>query len=151
MLQRHFYTAGLAVYITLSLVNSGVELHDSRVDEFTRSGSDLRVVFRPAYVQRSDGVPGSDARWGYLQPVQFTFSGATCSEAGECWGLISEGEVSAGAVNYSNLVPLPLVASGAIAAQLAFASGGVLEVSADGFTSEALGDPNPSFRERYDG
>jgi hypothetical protein len=132
-------------------MNSGVELHDSRVDEITRSDSNLRVVFRPAYVHRSEGVPGSDAGWGYLQPVQFTFRGATCSEMGECRGAVSDGEVSAGAERYSNLVPLPMETSGEVNARLEFVSGGVLMVSAEGFSSEALGEPDPNFRERYEG
>jgi hypothetical protein len=132
-------------------MNSGVELHDSRVDDISRSGSDLRVVFRPAYVHQSDGAPGTDPGWGYLQPVQFIFRDATCSEMGECRGSVSDGEVSAGAARYSNLVPLPLAASGEVTARLEFSSGGVLSVFAEGFLSEALGEPDPNFRERYEG
>jgi hypothetical protein len=132
-------------------MNVGVELHDSQVAEITRSGQDLRVVLRPAYVHPSNGVPGTDAGWGYLQPVQFTFRAATCSEMGECRGSVCDGEVAAGVVRYLNLVPLPMATSGEITARLEFASGGVLTVSAEGFSSEALGEPDPNFRERYEG
>lgn len=132
-------------------MNTGVEMHDSRVDDITRSGSDLRVVFRPAYVHESDGVPGTDAGWGYLQPVQFTFHGATCSEMGECRGSVSGGEVTAGAMRYANLVHLPVATSCEITARLEFASGGVLAVSANGFSSEVLGERDPKFCERYEG
>jgi hypothetical protein len=132
-------------------MNNGVELHDSQVTEIKRSGADLHVVFRPAYVHRSDGVPGSDSGWGYLQPVEFTFRGATYAETGECAGSVSDGEVSARDRRYSNLVPLPLTVSGAIAARLVFVSGGVLTVTAEGFSSETVGEVDPNFRERYEG
>jgi hypothetical protein len=132
-------------------MNSGVELHDSRVAEIQRSGEDLRVVFRPAYVHRSDGIPGRDSGWGYLQPVEFTFRGATYAEMGECTGSVAHGEVLAGDLTHSNLVPLPVAYSGETTARLEFASGGVLTVTAEGFSSEAIGEVDPNFRERYEG
>ena len=132
-------------------MNSSVELHDSRVAEIARSGSDLHIVFRPAYVHRADGVAGSDPGRGYLQPVEFVFRGATCSEIGECRGPVLDGEVSANGVQYLNLVPLSAAIAGDITARLEFSSGGALTVSASSFSCEPIGEVDPSFRERYDG
>lgn len=132
-------------------MNSGVELHDSRVGEIRRTGADLQIVFRPAYVHRSDGIPGRDSGWGYLQSVEFTFRDATHAEMGECTGSVADGEVSAGDLRYSNLVPLPAAFAGDISARLEFASGGVLTVTAQGFSSAPLGEVDPNFRERYEG
>jgi hypothetical protein len=131
-------------------MNSGVELHDSRVTEVTRAGRDLRIVFRPAYVHRSDGIPGSDAGWGFLQPVAFTFQDATYSGVGDCLGDVSDGTVSTGDAEYSNLVPMSLNVVG-VTARIEFVSGGVLTVSAAGFSCAAIGEPDPNFRERYEG
>lgn len=142
---------GHGVYITLSLMNTGVELHESRVADIVRDGSDLRVVFRPAYVHRSDGVPGTDAGWGFLQPVEFKFQDATYSAMGECLGVVSDGAVVAGDVQYSNLVPMPLTVTGAISARVEFSSGGILTVSAASFSCGALREPDPDFKERYEG
>ena len=132
-------------------MNTGVELHDSRVADVVREGSELRVVFRPAYVHHSDGVPGSDAGWGFLQPVEFKFRDATYSAMGECMGPVSDGTVFAGDIEYSNLVPMPLMSTGATTARIEFASGGILTVSASGFSCSALGEPDPNFKERYEG
>jgi hypothetical protein len=132
-------------------MNSGVELHDLEVTDVTCVGADVRVVFRPAYVHRSDGTPGSDAGWGYLEPVEFIFRGGSCTEIGDCRGPVADGAVSADDRTYSNLVPLPLEVTGAITAHFEFASGGVLTVSAMRFSCSAIGEPDPNFRERYEG
>lgn len=132
-------------------MNTAVELHDSRVADVTHAGEELRVIFRPAYVHRSDGIPGSDAGWGFLQPVEFRFRDATFAEVGDCRGDVSEGVVSAGDAEYSNLVPLPLAVHGTTTARLNFASGGVLTVSAGGFSCGAIGEADPTFKERYEG
>ncbi len=132
-------------------MNAGLELHDSDVAQVTLVGRTLRVVFRPGYVHRSEGVPGSDSGWGYLQPVEFTFGGASLFEEGECLGTVASGTVRSADLEYANLVPMPLALSGSVSAELEFTSGGVLKVSAEAFTCSAIGEPDPDFRERYEG
>jgi hypothetical protein len=132
-------------------MNTGVELHDSRVAELISEARELRVVFRPAYVHESDGLPGTDSGWGYLQPVEFIFSDATFSEDGECRGTVSDGTIRAANVEYANLVPFPLTTSGSISAEFEFTSGGVLKVSARAFACGAIGERDSNFRERYEG
>lgn len=131
-------------------MNTGVELHDSRVADVTCAGEELRVIFRPAYVHRSDGIPGTDSGWGFLQPVEFRFRNATFTEVGDCRGDVSDGAVSADDAEYPNLVPMPLTVNGVITASFSFTSGGILTVSAGGFACDAIGDPDPTFRERYE-
>jgi len=132
-------------------MNTGVELHDSRVAEVTSEAQELRVAFRPAYVHDSDGILGTDSGWGYLQSVEFIFSKATFSEDGECRGPVRDGTVRTSTVEYANLVPLPLSASGEISAELVFRTGGVLKVSARAFSCRAIGERDSNFRERYEG
>lgn len=132
-------------------MNKGVELHDSRVADVTCVSEELRVVFQPAYVHRSDGIPGTDSGWGFLQPVEFRFHNAAFAEVGNCRGDVSDGAVSVGDAEYCNLVPMPLAVTGATTAHFIFASGGVLTVSAGGFSCDAIGEPNPNFKERYEG
>jgi hypothetical protein len=145
---KRFWRAG---DITLSFMNTGVELHDSDVAEVTSVGRELRLVFRPGYVHESEGIPGTDPGWGYLQPVEFIFSEATFSENGLCRGTVLGGAIRTSNVKYSNLVPLPLAASGPISAEFEFNSGGVLKVSAHAFTCGAIGERDPKFQERYEG
>ncbi len=128
-----------------------MELHDSRVAQVTAVAQELRVAFRPAYVHESDGIPGTDAGWGYLQSVEFIFSEASFSEDGECRGAVADGIVRTSTVDYANLVPLPLSASGKIVAEFLFTTGGVLKVSSLAFSRRAIGERDSSFRERYEG
>ena len=132
-------------------MNTGVELHDSRVADITSVAEELRIAFRPAYIHESDGIPGTDSGWGYLQSVEFTFSDATFSEDGECRGAVTDGTVRTSTVEYANLVPLPLSASGKITAELVFTTGGVLKVFARAFSCRAIGERDSNFRERYEG
>ena len=132
-------------------MNTAVEFHDSRVADVTTEAQELRVAFRPAYVHESDGVPGTDPGWGYLQSVEFIFSEATVSEDGECRGPVTDGTVRTSTAEYANLVPLPLSASGNITAELVFTTGGVLKVSACAFSCSAKGERDTNFRERYEG
>jgi hypothetical protein len=131
-------------------MNNAVELHDSVVAEVTSDGRNLRVVFRPAYVHRSEGLPGCDSGWGYLQPVEYLFQDATYIEIGECKGSVSDGVVTSERVQYPNIVPLPLSIGGAIRAELVFLSGGLLRISAQGFSCTVVGETDPAFKERYE-
>jgi hypothetical protein len=130
---------------------SGIELHDSEVGAITPDGQDLRVVFRPAYVHRSDGKPGIDSGWGYLQPVEFTFRDATYAEDGHCKGTVSHGSLTCAGAEFRNLVPMPLSLDNPVSVELVFVSGGVLSVQAASFSCLAMGEVDPSFRERYEG
>ena len=76
---------------------------------------------------------------------------AAFAEVGNCRGDVSDGAVSVGDAEYCNLVPMPLAVTGATTAHFIFASGGVLTVSAGGFSCDAIGEPNPNFKERYEG
>jgi hypothetical protein len=132
-------------------MNTGVELHDSSVADVACADRQLRVVFQPAYVHQSDGIPGNDSGWAYLQPVEFVFSEAVFSEKGECRGAVSDGFVRSAEAEHLNLVPMPLDLSGSISAELQFVSGGILKVFARAFACTALGEPDPGFRERFEG
>ncbi|WP_345065062.1 hypothetical protein [Acidovorax lacteus] len=45
---------------------------------------------------------------------------------------------------------MPLAADGTASARIEFASGGILIVSAEGFSCAATGEPDPNFKERYE-
>ena len=83
--------------------------------------------------------------------MEFRFRDAIYSEMGECLGAVSDGVVVAADLEYANLVPLPLSAEGPSTARIEFTSGGVLTVTAGAFSCSALGEPDPNFRERYEG
>jgi hypothetical protein len=131
-------------------MNSAIELHDSDISAVRLSGSELRLVFNPAYVHRSAGRPGVDPGQGYLQPVELVFSDAQSSEhGGECIGTISSGFVANELVEYANVIPLPITLSGQVSAEITFNSGAVMRVTGSGLSCVSAGDAR--FLEAYEG
>lgn len=115
---------------TLALMNSAIELHDSDIRELRRSGSELRVVFDPAYVHRSSGRPGTDPGEGFLQAGELVFVGGRATErGGACLGTLSDGFVAGRELKHSNVMPLPLALDGPVSAEFTFVSGAVLTVT----------------------
>ena len=122
-------------------MNEAIEFHDSEV-LLAKGASDVfRIVFSSAYVHRSVGQPGIDAGVGYTQQAELTFTLATWSKSSLPFtGRLSDGFLILGGKKHS-LIPLPLLVSGKIEAELVFVSGAVLFISASSvsckFTSEA--------------
>ena len=111
-------------------MNKALEFHDSEVAAVESRG-DLTVIhLSKAYVHVSEGVPGVSSGDGYLHEAELTFENpaASCPCNGHL-GVISDGFVRVGRERHS-LLPLPFEASGDIEAQLQFASGVVLNISA---------------------
>ena len=61
-------------------MKSGLELHDSRVDEVELSGSNATVHFSHACVHKSRGTPGRDPGTGWSQEALLVLSDGGCVE-----------------------------------------------------------------------
>ncbi|MGZ8961960.1 MAG: hypothetical protein ACXW1P_11040 [Methylophilaceae bacterium] len=122
-------------------MNEAIELHDSEVLLAEDAGDVFRIVFSSAYIHRSLGQPGIDAGAGYTQQAELTFTSATWSKSAlSIIGKLSDGFLMLSGKKHP-LIPLPLLVSGKIEAELVFVSGAVLSISALSvsckFTSEA--------------
>lgn len=131
------------------MANVCIELHDSEVSEITCNGRSLHVAFNPGYVHQSDGVPGKDAGWGYLQSVDFDLSDACCTTEGVCLGRIADGWMRTKTAMFENLIPLPFAAREPLHLTLQFESGGKLECSATAISCQAIGAIDPDFKEPF--
>jgi len=130
-------------------MNQSLELHDSTVSIVHVLGGDLIISFSDAYVHRSFGEPGISAGEGYVQPAELIFSLASWSgELCDARGTISDGHVSI-AGQHLSLLPLPFTSRSAVTAELAFASGALLKVSASSVVCKANGAAR--FVESYSG
>jgi hypothetical protein len=130
-------------------MNESLELHDSTVSMVRAVGGDLIVSFSDAYVHRSFGEPGVSAGEGFVQPADLVFLLASWSgELGDAHGNISDGHVSIGEQRLS-LLPLPFTSPSAVTAELVFASGASLKVSASSAMCTATGAAR--FVESYSG
>lgn len=135
---------------TLSLMNSAIELHDSKIEAMRILGGDLHLVFCSAYVHRSAGRPGIDAGSGHVEPAEMVFAGASFSKSGgTCIGVVSDGSLSVENDKFENVIPLPLGLSGRVSAAIAFSSGSVLAVTATGVCYRTTGPAR--FLEAYEG
>jgi hypothetical protein len=130
-------------------MNESLELHDSTVSMVRAVGGDLIVSFSEAYVHRSFSVPGVSAGEGFVQPAELVFSLASWSgELSDALGDISDGHVSIGEQQLF-LLPLPFASPSAVTAELVFASGALLKVSASSAVCRATGAAR--FVESYSG
>jgi hypothetical protein len=131
-------------------MNAALEFHDSEVSSVRAVADDVRIELPSAYVHRSSGRPGIDSGSVFLQPAAVIFSRAVVEEtSGPCTGAISDASISVNGEQFSNVVPVPFAAVGAVAGSFTFASGGVLSVSGEGVSCQVSG--KPVFVEAYDG
>jgi hypothetical protein len=91
----------------LAKLRSGLELHDSRVNQIDLLDSVATVYFSHAYIHKSTGTPGRDRGTGWSQEARLVLS-----EAEIGWPLptlpntISEGYLEVGGIRHE-VIPLP--------------------------------------------
>jgi hypothetical protein len=129
-------------------MKSAIEFQGSEVVELKVEEGALHVVLEPAYVHRSQGRPGVDSGSGFLQSAEIVFADAKYVEKeGPGSGSITEGFVTVAGKRYSDMMPLPITATGVVTAEFTFESGSVLSVTAAGINCFSKGPA--SFVEEY--
>jgi hypothetical protein len=128
--------------MTKGLMNSLLELHDSRLAGIIRRGAFVCVNFTPAYFHWSAGQPGRDPGEGWVQDATLWFDGA------EIVGLIPEspcdivdGELRVGGEVHLNAVPVPFKSAGSATILMSFSPEHRVAVSGSKAWLELLGDP----------
>lgn len=117
-----------------------IELHDSILGAVVRDGTDLIVRFTPAYVHRSEGLPGHDPGSGWSAEVTMRIGNGAARPVGVTLpAAISDGTVTLGDRTLSNLVPLPLRAGDRVRMVLMLASGEELELTGSSFDCAVSG------------
>ena len=120
-------------------MKSALELHDSRVDEVTVSGSEATVHFSHAYIHKSKGTPGRDPGTGWSQEALLVLSDvAVNGPLPTLPNTISDGFLEVGGVKRTLLI-LPFKSKAAARLHLVFADGGCLEIIGKRPAVELLG------------
>ena len=90
-------------------MNTAFEFHDSVLAEIKEEGGHCLLLFRPAYIHRSEGRPGVDVGEGFTQNLQNMVGDAKVNRR-ECqFPLeITNGSITLGDERVSNVVPIPL-------------------------------------------
>lgn len=116
-----------------------VELHDSILGAILRDGTDLIVRFTPAYVHRSDGLPGRDPGSGWSADVDIRFgNGAAQPETVRLPTAIADGTLTLGELTLENEVPLPLHVDDRARMVLTLVSGEQVVLTGSSFASAVL-------------
>jgi hypothetical protein len=94
---------------------SAIELHDSDLKYLKLSGGSLEIALAPAYIHKSDGIPGSDRGTGWVQDALILVEDAESSvESFETPCELGGGTLKIGTDVYDNLIPLPLDRTAAV-------------------------------------
>ena len=101
------------------LENSAIELHDSVFAHIAQRGERIEISLAPAYVHKSNGVPGVDAGTGWIQNVTIVLEGGHVE--GELPNLpceLSDGMLIIRDQAFENEIPLPLDQDGPVLLRL---------------------------------
>ena len=121
-------------------MKSGLELHDSRIDQAEIFGTDARVHFSHAYIYKSKGTPGRDPGTGWSQAALLTITNAALTAPWPALpNTIADGVLEVGGIRHT-LLPLPFKRRGDVTLSLAFTDGTRLEIKGRGASIELLGD-----------
>jgi hypothetical protein len=121
-------------------MRSELEFHDSRVVSVAQAGAAIQIVL-DAYVHRWDKSAGAWKGEGWRQPVLVKITGELNPALPTGAGLMLDtGEIQAGEIAHSHLVPLPLNTTGPATLRLESMEGEVLEFSGRDLKIETTGE-----------
>ena len=101
-----------------------MQLLESTLGFISRSHEPVVVGFSPAYVIKSEGVPGVDASTRWTQSVELRFADGEIE--GKMPGLpavINAGRIAINNISYVGMIPVPLESAGVITLELEFVEG----------------------------
>jgi hypothetical protein len=124
------------------LMNTVIEIHDSKVSEITNRGGTVIVHFEPAYLHKSEGRPGFDPGTGWVQEACLIFAdAATSGDFPELPCDMMDGDLIVGGERHSNLIPVPFETSMLAELRLVFDSIHTVTISGRGARLELVGEP----------
>jgi hypothetical protein len=105
-------------------MNRAIELHDSVLAILENVPGAIRVLFEPAYVHETEGVPGVDPGIGWWQTIElFVNAGSVQGRLTALSSEVSDGSLTADGREYGNLVPLPISFTGEVKLDLRLKTG----------------------------
>lgn len=122
------------------MARTELEFHDSRLVSVAQVDGSIHLAL-DAYVHRWDKSTGVWKGEGWGQPVLVTMTGELApAQAALAAVELDTGEIQAGELAYTHLVPLPLDSKGPATLRLESKEGEVLEFSGRDLKIETIGD-----------
>lgn len=110
-------------------MNTAIELHDSEIVSVELAGTRLVVKFDPAYVHKSEGVPGVSNGEGWVQNAEAVIEGAVIVSGDEISGEVWDGHLLCDNLRLDNVVGVPFSFEGRVVFVVEFMSGKKLEIT----------------------
>lgn len=121
-------------------MRSELEFHDSRLISVAQVDGAIHVAL-DAYIHRWDKSTGVWKGEGWRQPVLVTLTGdLKPAQAALAAAALETGEIQAGKIAHTHLIPLPLSAKGAATVRLETTDGEVLDFAGSDLKIEIIGD-----------
>ena len=121
-------------------LNCGIELHDSVLASLKSVGGKIEIAFQPAYIHKSEGIPGVDPGTGWTQDIVLAVeSGIAEGQVAELPVDVSDGELQVNGQQFQNVIPLPLDYLGSIELGLLLNSNERIVIRGSRMTSESVG------------
>lgn len=123
-------------------MNTLIEIHDSTVSDISTIGRDIIITFKPAYLHKSLGQPGSDPGTGWVQEASLTLRNATqTGSIAELPCYLMTGELRLKTEFYDNILPVPLPDQGPAILKLKFDQIHTLSIRSHSIHLEMIGEP----------
>src|SRR5579862_869498 len=121
-------------------LNSGIELHDSVLASLKSVEGKIEIAFQPAYIHKSEGIPGVDPGTGWTQDIVLAVEGGIVEGlVTELPFDVSDGELRVASLQLQNVLPLPLDCRGNVELKLLLKSSEQIVVRGSRITSESVG------------
>lgn len=100
---------------------SVIQLRDSEIDALDTDERGVSIRFAPAFVVKSEGVPGVDASTLWTQAAVLTFEdGEIEGDLPPLPGRLAGGKITVNRLSYVDMIPTPLDSAGFIRLALNF-------------------------------
>lgn len=116
-----------------------LEFHDSKIVSVELAGEEIRIALE-AYVHRWSKATGAWKGEGWSQPALISLTGTLDEAQRHGPAELDSGEVRAGEIVHSHLVPLPFRASGEATLRLELREGDVLDFAGRDLRIETTGE-----------
>jgi hypothetical protein len=123
-------------------INSAIEIHDSVLSSVEQQGAKTILRLTPAYIHKSDGIPGVDNGSGWVQDAIVTIDGSMAEVAVLEYPVdLAKGVLEIDGRQTSNMIPLPLSHKGSVSLKLMTQRSGTLRITGSAIHVELLGAP----------
>ena len=127
---------------TETMVNSVIEIHDSRLESVEQLGENMILRLSPAYIHKSTGEPGVNVGTGWTQDALVTIEGVSAKRIAEALPVyLSDGTLRIDSKEFSNMIPLPMSRKGSIVLDFLTTENERISIKGSSIRVELLGEP----------